>query len=85
MGEGHEAFIDDQFAGAEYPWRICSWHKNMESMQVGSKGDSTGWGVYAACRRAGALIATGHEHSYSRTKTLIDMDSQSVDPASLVK
>jgi hypothetical protein len=36
-------------------------------MQVGHKKDETGWEVYEACRKAGAIIATGHEHSYSRT------------------
>ena len=36
-------------------------------MQVGHKKDETGLEVYEACRKAGAIIATGHEHSYSRT------------------
>jgi hypothetical protein len=30
---------------------------------------------YHACRDAGAIIATGHEHSYSRTKTLTNMQN----------
>jgi hypothetical protein len=39
----------------------------MQKMQVGGKGDATGWGVYEACREAGAFVVNGHEHSYART------------------
>ncbi len=49
-------------------------------MQIGGKPDATKWGVYEACREGGAIIATAHEHSYERTKTLISMHSQIVDP-----
>ncbi len=49
-------------------------------MQIGGKSDSTGWGVYEACKDGGAIIATAHEHSYERTKTLINMENQTVDP-----
>lgn len=59
-------------------WRICSWHKNQEVMQVGGKTDETGWGVYEACRAGGAIIATGHEHSYSRTYLLSSMEQQTI-------
>jgi hypothetical protein len=36
-------------------------------MQVGVKKDAAGWGVYEACRKGGALIATAHDHSYAWT------------------
>ena len=49
-------------------------------MQIGSKGDEMGWGVYEACRENGGLIQTGHEHSYQRTKTLVDLSRQVIDP-----
>ena len=49
-------------------------------MQVGGKGDEMGWNVYETCREQGAIIQTGHEHSYERTKTLTNMASQIVDP-----
>ncbi len=49
-------------------------------MQIGGKGSSTGWEVYEECKMGGAIIATGHEHSYSRTKTLTSTESQIVDP-----
>ena len=79
MGSGHDTYIADQLAEIPSRWRICSWHKNQEAMQVGGKGNSTGWDVYERCREGGAIIATGHEHSYSRTKTLTNVSTQSVD------
>jgi hypothetical protein len=76
MGSGHESYIQNQFNGDDHLWRICSWHKNMHKMQVGGKGDDTGWGVYEACREAGAIVATGHEHSYSRTYLMSSFENQ---------
>lgn len=74
-------FIDDQFQGpSESAWRVCGWHKNQKAMQIGGKGDEMGWGVYESCRAKGAIVTTGHEHSYERTKTLINMTDQVVDP-----
>lgn len=64
------SFIRDQFAASKAPWRISSWHKNQRDMQAGGKRNGTGWDVYEESRRAGAIIATGHEHSYSRTHLL---------------
>lgn len=61
------AFIRDRLAHARSRWRICNWHKNQAAMQAGRKDDAVGWLAYDACRRGGAIIATGHEHSYSRT------------------
>ena len=63
----HTAYIKDMLARAKSPWKICAWHKNQTAMQLGTKKNETGWGVYEACRKGGAIIATGHEHSYSRT------------------
>ncbi|HKQ69518.1 MAG TPA: metallophosphoesterase [Polyangiaceae bacterium] len=69
-------FLQDE----AHTWKICNWHQNQKQMQVGGKGDEMGWSVYEACRQGGAIIETGHEHSYERTKTLLDMTSQTVDP-----
>ena len=77
MGEGHTAFmasaLDDN---QDYLWRITSWHKNQHDMQAGGKGDETGWEVYQESQRGGAIIVTGHEHSYSRSYTLTDLGNQ---------
>ena len=80
MGSGHESYIRRQLEADRSTWRIVSWHKNQREMQVGGKSSEVGWGPYEACRELGAIIATGHEHSYSRTKTLVDMQPARVDP-----
>ncbi len=72
-------FITDQLAADDHIWKICSWHRNQKAMQVGGKSDQMGWDVYNNCLNLGAIIATGHEHSYSRTRTLTSAQSQIVD------
>lgn len=75
-------YIEKQLARDNHIWVVCSWHRNMQAMQVGGKVDDMGWGVYEACKNHGAIIATAHEHSYERTKTLTSMENQVVDPMS---
>jgi hypothetical protein len=78
-GDGfHDLYIRDQLAADDSVWSISSWHKNMTAMQVGEKTDDTGWGVYEESRRGGAIIATAHEHSYSRTHLLSSVQGQVV-------
>lgn len=74
----YAGYIRDEFADDPSAWRICSFHKNQTDMQIGNKSDATGWGVYEACREAGALVATAHEHSYSRTYLMSDFDALEV-------
>jgi hypothetical protein len=81
FGEGdgfHDLYIRDRLAGDASLWRISAWHRNMRLMQVGGKDDDTGWGVYEESRRGGAIVATAHEHSYSRTHLLSHVQTQSV-------
>jgi hypothetical protein len=73
-----EGFLADELQRYDNIWEVACWHKNMRAMQVGGKADETGWGVYENARIGGALIMTGHEHSYSRTNVLSDMTSQVV-------
>jgi hypothetical protein len=75
-------YIRAQLKSDNHIWKVCSWHRNMSAMQVGDKPNDMGWGVYEACRENGAIIATAHEHSYERTKTLTSMSNQTVDPDS---
>jgi hypothetical protein len=78
-GDGdHDLYIRDQLAANGHLWRISAWHKNMSLMQVGGKSDETGWGVYEESRRGGAIVATAHEHSYSRTHLLSSFSTQTV-------
>lgn len=81
FGDGDDVYapyIRDQLAADESIWRISRWHKNMRAMQVGGKRDEAGWGVYEESRAGGAIIATGHEHSYSRTHLLASCELQEV-------
>ncbi len=63
-------YFAEELAADTATWRICSWHKTQAQMQVGNKADEVGYAVYEACREGGAIIATAHEHSYSRTHLL---------------
>jgi len=79
-GSGHDSFIKNQLSDNEHMWRVCSWSENMHYMQLGVKPDKVGWEVYENCKNGGAIIATAHEHSYHRTKTLINIENQILDP-----
>ena len=72
-------YINNQLSGDDHIWKICSWHKNQRAMPVGGKSDQAGWAVYETCKDSGAIVATGHEHSYHRTKTLTSMVNQTID------
>jgi hypothetical protein len=62
-------------------WRICSWHKNQRLFQIGGKSDEVGYEIYDLCRQNAAVISTGHEHSYCRTKTMTSFATQTfVEP-----
>jgi predicted phosphodiesterase len=78
FGSGHARYIRDKLAKANSLWRLSSWHKNMTLMQVGGKSNEAGWEVYEESRRGGAIVATGHEHSYSRTHLLSSCEKQTV-------
>ena len=79
-GSEHGSFIENQLNNNDHIWSVCSWAMNMTGMQTGTQPSKIGWEVYENCKNAGAIIATGHEHVYSRTKTLIDIENQVVDP-----
>ena len=48
----------------------------------GDKLDETGWKVYETARMNGAIIATGHEHSYCRSKPMTDFETQTFENVS---
>ncbi len=62
-------------------WRICAWHKNKFEMQLSSRGEPFDDRLYEECRLGRAMILTGHEHSYHRTKTLSNTETITIDPA----
>ena len=71
-------YLAAHFAHSDCLWRIASWHENQHLMQAGGKANDVGWESYETARRAGAIIATAHEHSYSRTHLLSDVSTQAV-------
>ena len=73
--EYHAAFIHSELQRSAARWRVCSWHFPQSAMQVGVKKDAAGWGVYEACRKGGALIATAHDHSYARTYAISEFSN----------
>lgn len=76
-GPGEADFVRESLADAnDDAWRICLWHNNMSDMQAGGKSDGLDWETYRACQDSGAIIATAHEHSYSRTRTLTKLGNQ---------
>ena len=79
LGSNHTEFIDQVLtANADAPWKICVFHKNQEKYQIGDKPDETGYSVYDTCRKHGAMIITGHEHSYARTRMMSNFAQQEV-------
>ena len=78
LGSNHIEYMVNELKNSNAGWKICSWHKNQHLMQVGSKSDEVGWNAYEECRLAGAIIATGHEHSYSRTYLMSNFESQTI-------
>ncbi|MCA1565870.1 MAG: metallophosphoesterase [Acidobacteria bacterium] len=73
-----DIYIRERLAAERSLWSVSSWHTNMRLMQAGGKPDEAGWGVYEESRKGGAIIATAHEHSYSRTRLLSSMSNQTV-------
>lgn len=66
-------YLIEQLPSSNNLWKVCNWHKNQNTMQVGGKTDDMGWPAYDACLSEGAIIATAHEHSYQRTKSLVSL------------
>lgn len=70
IGTGHAEYIRKELERDTSAWSVSGWHMNQAAMQVGTKPDEVGWDVYEESRIGGAIIATAHEHSYSRTHLL---------------
>ena len=74
----HVKSLRVRIAQSPTPWNVCAWHEDQRAMQLGDKEDEVGWGVYETCRKGGAMIATGHEHSYERTYLMDNFETHSV-------
>lgn len=74
----HLVYLENQLASSTTVWKVCAWHKNHRLMQVGDKSTEVVMAAYDLCRSYGAIIATGHEHSYARTHLLSSFENQTV-------
>lgn len=77
LGSGHEDFLRQELGASSNIWRMCGWHLNQSDMQLGGKGNDTGYKVHQLCQAEGAMIVNGHEHSYARTLALSDVGNTS--------
>jgi hypothetical protein len=78
LGSGHADYIDSQFKTSDAKWKVCGWHKNQRAFQVGGKSDEVGWAVFETCKKHGAIILMGHEHSYGRSKVMKNFQNKEV-------
>jgi Calcineurin-like phosphoesterase len=73
--KGDTAFNQKVLQNDKHIWKICSWHQNRHDFQAGGKKDEVTLATYQGCINNGALIATSHEHSYSRSYSLTDLST----------
>lgn len=79
--DDYETFLHDQLERhADWPWKVCVWHRNAEHMQVGAKNDGIDAYFYDICREHGAFIVTGHQHTYSRTHSMTNYEDLTQNP-----
>ena len=79
LGTNHAEYLDKILSRySDVPFKICMWHKNQKLFQTGDKEDETGYLVYDVCRKHGAFIFTGHEHSYERTHLMDNFQYQKI-------
>lgn len=83
LGSGHEDFLRQELGVSSNIWRMCGWHLNQADLQLGGKGNGTGYAVHQLCQAEGAMIVNGHEHSYARTLALSDVGNSSAGHGAL--
>ena len=67
-----ELYVENKFSESDSFWKICSMHNEFTAMEFEKKSGKTGMEVFEACKNAGAIIATGHLHFYSRTGNIVE-------------
>lgn len=82
------SFLDQQMNQSNSLWKIAAWHRVRTQLQTGDySGSSTMEPVYESARKQGAIIATAHWHTYSRTHALNNLITPNVadniDPVSI--
>jgi len=74
-------FTEEHFAASPAVWRVSSWHAAGAAMSIApSIPIGVGWETYELAKDYGAIVATGHSHTYSRTRSVIDFEEYRVNP-----
>ena len=79
----YSSFVETELNDDNSFWRICSMHNELDAMEQEAKINETGNESFESCRKGGAIIATGHQHLYSRTGNIIEFSNsadQKIDP-----
>jgi len=76
--EDHDSYITNQLSRQQNIWKIVSWHKNHRQYQIGGKLTEVGIEMYEAVLKQGAILATGHEHSYCRSHLMSSFEDFTV-------
>ncbi len=71
-------YVYNKMNNNQYLWDIAFMHRQQAAMQVGDKGDSTGWDLFENARKAGAITLVAHSHVYGMTWVLDSMSTQHV-------
>jgi len=74
----HDAYITQQLSQQDNIWKVVSWHKNHRDYQIGGKLTEVGLENYDAALEQGAILATGHEHSYCRSHLMSSFSEYTV-------
>jgi len=69
-------FMKKELARFNAGWKLCAWHKPHRDLQLGEARDDISWDLYTTCQKAGAYMLMGHNHTYARTKTMIDFPNR---------
>ncbi|MFB6169688.1 MAG: metallophosphoesterase [Haloarculaceae archaeon] len=73
-----ESYVADQLANATTTWKVCSWHLVNGRYQLGDKESLVPASLYDTCREGGAIVATGHDHTYARTYPMANFSTETV-------
>ncbi|MBT3721580.1 hypothetical protein HN789_06330 [archaeon] len=73
--QDHDDFINDSLQ-TDHDWKFCIWNKANKDLRISNKEevDNLGVSYYDLCREAGALIVTGYDKAYARTKMLSSLN-----------
>jgi predicted phosphodiesterase len=72
----HADYVDDVLSTYGSKWKFIHHHKNQKVYQLCTKSDETGYEILDVARQHGAIIATGHEHSYARTLSMTNYQTR---------